>query len=429
MTNNLIFNNDANSLKTLCYGTNNNAIYAIATDSNGKLIISNASELTAIVNNLPLTAFGDLRSSILEPVTGWTFNYGVLSGIITSSTANSGTISTLNSMVHLSTGTNSAGSSSVSTKKALRYSPGIGALVRFTAVFTTGVSNSTQIIGIGDNSDGFFFGYNNATFGILIRKNNVDTWVPQSSWSQDPMNGTGTSGITLDFTKGNVFQIQYQWLGFGTIRFSIENPITGSITPVHLIQYANQYTTPSLLNPTLPITALVENTGNTSNLSLYSPSSMAFTEGSSYSTAISSRYTFFIEAVNISSDTKTTLFAIRNKSTFNSKTNRVRVQVDLISTSTESTKIVYFYLISNPNITGGTFVDIDTTNSVIESSTNPTYTGGHTTLFIPTAKSSSSTLSLSDQSIILSPNESLILAAKSSAHSDVSASVSWIEYY
>ena len=41
------------------------------------------------------------------------------------------------------------------------------------------------------------------------------------------MDGTGPSKQTLDPEFGNVFKIQYQWLGFGAIIFSIENSVTG----------------------------------------------------------------------------------------------------------------------------------------------------------------------------------------------------------
>ena len=58
-----------------------------------------------------------------------------------------------------------------------------------------------------------------------------DEFVSQDQWNIDTMDGLGTSmnpsGVKLDVTKGNVFQIQTQYLGFGGILYSVENPRTG----------------------------------------------------------------------------------------------------------------------------------------------------------------------------------------------------------
>jgi hypothetical protein len=58
---------------------------------------------------------------------------------------------------------------------------------------------------------------------------------------------------------------------------------------VYTIQYPNTATVPSVYNPSLPLTAKVINSGNTSNIVLQTPSAMAFCEGDGYSTAIITR--------------------------------------------------------------------------------------------------------------------------------------------
>jgi hypothetical protein len=50
----------------------------------------------------------------------------------------------------------------------------------------------------------------------------TDTFIPQSEWNGDKLDGNGSSGITIDPTKGNVFQILIQYLGFGGIVFQVE---------------------------------------------------------------------------------------------------------------------------------------------------------------------------------------------------------------
>ena len=54
----------------------------------------------------------------------------------------------------------------------------------------------------------------------------TDTWIPQASWNGDVCDGTGATGFNLDVTKGNVFQINVAWLGFGAVTFKIMIPNT-----------------------------------------------------------------------------------------------------------------------------------------------------------------------------------------------------------
>lgn len=82
----------------------------------------------------------------------------------------------------------------------------------------------------------------------------TDEWVAKDDWNMDKMDGAGTSGLRLDVTQGNVYRITYQWLGFGAIRFEVENPITGDFHPVHIIRYAGTGTTPSITLPSMRLT-------------------------------------------------------------------------------------------------------------------------------------------------------------------------------
>lgn len=86
-----------------------------------------------------------------------------------------------------------------------------------------------------------------------------DTWIYQDDFNIDPLNGRGPSGMTIDTTKLNVFQIDFRWLGAGRIRFMIEDGGTGQLFPFHEILYANKNTAPHLSNPSLRIGYAVVN--------------------------------------------------------------------------------------------------------------------------------------------------------------------------
>ena len=80
-----------------------------------------------------------------------------------------------------------------------------------------------------------------------------DEWVYQTDWNVDQLDGTGPSGMTLDPTKLNVFQIDFRWLGAGIIRWSIEDEATGNLIPFHILHYVNKNIKPHVSNPSLRV--------------------------------------------------------------------------------------------------------------------------------------------------------------------------------
>ncbi|MCM3273006.1 hypothetical protein [Paenibacillus elgii] len=379
-------------------------------------------------DTFPLSSFGDLRTIDLMPIAGWTFNYNINTDLINPSSSGNGTITQNNGMVVLQTGTSQNSTAKIETIKSLRYTPGLGGLIRFTALFTTGVDNSTQIIGIGDSSDGFFFGFNGSSFGILRRINQTDNWTPQSTWNVDKFDGLGPSRVTLDPTKGNVYSIQYQWLGYGVISFLIENPTTGKQVLVHRIQYPNANTIPSILNPTLPLMAQVINTTNTTNIILQSSSAMSFVEGNGNSSAVITRNSISnLKTIT----TEAAIITIRNKALYQSKTNRVQVLIDYISFSVDGTQSTTIRLIKNATL-GGTpaFTDISTDTSVMEYDTSGTsVSSGKSLLYIAAGRSDIGQLLLRDIEIELSPGDTLTISAVSQAASEVNIALSWQEMF
>lgn len=113
----------------------------------------------------------------------------------------------------------------------------------------------------------------------IAGKSQTNTFITQSSFNVDRLDGKGRTGMTLDTSKGNVFQIQFQYLGFGNADFSIENPEFGGLALFHRIKNANTRTTPVLKNPSVNVLATSANIGGTINKKLKSASMAAFIEG------------------------------------------------------------------------------------------------------------------------------------------------------
>ena len=382
--------------------------------------------------NLPRGAFGELETVDPTPVVQADFVYNVNADMVDSTVTGSGTVTQASAMVVLETTAATSSSAMVETKRYLKYRPGQGCHIRGTALFTTGVANSEQLFGCGDSQDGLFFGYDGTSFGIMSRNNSVDTWVAQADWNKDKMDGTGgasnPTGQNLDPTKGNVYQISFQWLGFGYIEFAVEDSSTGRFVPVHALQYANANTVPSLLNPSFPILWSVENTTNNTNITLKGASCVGEIEGKIV-------YLGPTNAIGNSKTAVTTVFTniltIRNKSTYQSVTNRTPIIPLKYSISVDGNKPAEFQLIKNTTL-GGTpsYTDISTNTSVVDYDTaGTTITGGQVIDFGTlgaTGTVSESGTATTD--IIVLPGDTLTIAVRATATTtDATVAIRWVE--
>lgn len=388
-----------------------------------------------------LTAFGDSRVVQLDPLIQFNFCYGLNTNIVNTATATGGTVTSTNQLAVATTTTTSGSSASFSSKKFFRYREGMGGLARFTALFSAGKANNNQIAGCGDTDNGYFFGYNGTSFGILYRRNLVDTWIPQTSWNRDTMLGTGgstnASNYLLDPTKGNIFQISFGYLGFANILFYIFNPYTSSYTLVHVYLYAGLNTVPIVTNPNMSLFWNSINSGTTASSTAISAGSGAlFIDGKNINEgSIYGRSNFKVNPGTASLN----IITLRNNTTINGVTNRSQISISSISFSTIDTTasnnaaVMILNLVLNPTV-GGTpaYTNIDATNSLAAFDVaGTTVTGGTIVRSFSACYTSSITINFKDNEIILFPSDRLTFASTLSAsttNTRANVSVNWIEY-
>ena len=375
-------------------------------------------------------AFGALLTAREEPVIALSFNYSINSLFVVTGTVNGGTVTQSSSMAVLSSSTSSSGSASLESRAAIRYVPGQGATAKFTAIFTTGSNgDSLQEIGIGDANDGFFFAVSGSNFGIIRRRSGSDTFVSQSAW-----NGAerydGITGPALDITKGNVYKINYQWLGYGAIRFFVEDPNNGTLDLVHTIKFANANTLPSILNPTLPLQMRVLNRGGTTDIKLMSPSMGAYTEGpipeiaSPGATGSSTSIT----------TTELPICSIQVTGTFQGKTNRVRTQLHSIAVASAAAAGVasFFRLRLNPVLGASSFTALDVNTSTINTDAAATASTGGRVLFQTMTNGQQSTVeNIESLNIVIGPGDILTLTGQSLSGGGavLAGSINWNELF
>lgn len=184
----------------------------------------------------------------------------------------------------------------------------------------------------------------------------TDTWIAQADWNGDKCDGTGPSGYTIDPTKGNVYQMSIQYLGFGAITFQIEAIMSANNAEwvtVHTIKYPNTSTTVNQSNPSFPFTMAAYSAGSTTDCSVSVGSFAGFLEGQKKMTG--PRLTYFnTAAVTSSTSAYTPIFTVRNDLTYAGRANQAVINMLSASGATKSTTgLTSFFLIRNATLSAG----------------------------------------------------------------------------
>lgn len=476
------------------------------------------------------SAFGEMSTIQLTPVIQLDGIYGLEPAKFETFTAFGGSVSTPDSMMQVSTGTNQYGYGVLRSRRVLRYRPGQGANARFTAMFTQGVAGYTQRAGLFTQEQALMVGYDGDKFGILrqtggkatIYRLNVTAaasgaetvtitlngvayninvtagptsqncatigttafagwiveydgadvtflssdlgpkagaftvsstgtfagnmqllqqgvadapeWTYQEDWNLDKLDGTGPSGMALDPTKLNVFQIHYRWLGAGQIAFAVENSENGDMIYFHHIHYSNKNTTPHIANPTFKIGYVAASSGGSgTDVKVSGASMMGAIEGQITPTALPRAQSTSRTSLN-SAGTEYHMMSLKNRVVFASRINVREVILKSISAGAVSAAgvpaIVKLYF----NAPMATNLQYSTLNaaydSVYVSKTETTHTG---TTDIPLyqfiiAPGATETIDLSPLRIVIPPNNSVSVVITSGGNmSNAYAALTWIE--
>ena len=297
-------------------------------------------------------------------------------------TSGSGTSTSYNSnqaSTTISVGNTTAGTRVRQTFRHFNYQPGKSQLIILTGIVGTAATGITRRLGLFSASNGIFFEQTSSGMGVVVRSNTsgspVDTRVAQASWNIDVMDGTGASGITLDYTKTLIYFMDYEWLGVGTVRFGVY--VNGLPYYVHAVHNSNINTLVYMSTPNLPLSYEIGNDGTGAASSLVHICTTVITEGGRELTGIE-------RALNRGTDVLTTLnnaniyplIGLRLKTANLGAFIRI-LDYNIFCTSTSE---YAYYLILSPTITGTALSWNSLTNSALEYTygTNATTLSGGT---------------------------------------------------
>jgi hypothetical protein len=247
----------------------------------------------------------------------------------------------------------------------------------------------------------------------------VETWVNQADWNVKP-------DIQINPQMGNVYMIQFSYLGYGDTLFYVYDPSTSKFELVHIDKYINTATTPKVERPAFRCGWAVRNSGNTTNLTIKGASATIFIEGAvSYDATAKADY-----SQPLIDTTEKTVICFRNKLVFNSLVNRINATLKNISLSTESSKIAVFKLYENPVFSADPqFVDHSANSTMEIAKSQVDVISGGVLACLSVTKESPLNIDASEFVKILKPNKTYAITAylTSGTSSISTVSISWLE--
>jgi len=182
----------------------------------------------------------------------------------------------------------------------------------------------------------------------------TETFIPQASWNGDKLDGTGASGVTIDPTKFNVFQIGIQYLGAGPITFQVEaSPADGNnvdFVTVHTLKFPNTITATTFGNPSFPFTLAAYSAGSTTDLSIKCGSFAGFIEGPK--ALHGNRFSYFNSLTSVGATNLQALFTVLNTRYYAGKANQAVINILSVAGALKHTSPCIFYLIKNGSLAG-----------------------------------------------------------------------------
>jgi hypothetical protein len=215
-------------------------------------------------------AFGRLR--VVNPLTLFDSSHRYHdNGLWTTSSGTGGTTSfDANAGLVTMNVTTTSGSEVIrETTKCFSYQPGKSLLTMSTFVMNAAKTGLRQRVGYYGASNGMYLELSGTTLSFVERSSStgslVETKVAQANWNVDKLDGTGSSGITLDMTKAQILWMDIEWLGLGTVRLGFV--INGVFIHCHSFHHANFITSTYITTASLPLRYEITNTATTASSS------------------------------------------------------------------------------------------------------------------------------------------------------------------
>ena len=325
-----------------------------------------------------IDAFGRLRVS--EPFTlgDYTHAYGEETELLTKTSGTNSSISfnILKAQAELQVGTGANDFTIHQSRMYHHYMPGKSQVSLQSFNFSGVRSGTNKRIGLFDDRNGIYLMQSGDGSLNFVLRSNVsgsvhDDIIPQSNWNTDTCDGNGFSQFNLDPTKTQLFWVDFEWLGVGTVRVGFVNQ--GKFITAHQFYNSNIKNSVYLSNPNLPVRCEIRNYSNTVGVDyMQQICATVFSEGGYNEAGVDfSARTTGVRVINENSTLP--IIAIRLKTGYYGQPNRsvVRLGSSQFYSDSRTCSFEFWRLPSGASLIGGSWVSADDT-SVVEYNINAT---------------------------------------------------------
>ena len=233
----------------------------------------------------------------------------------------------------------------ISSRQHMKYQANRGMLFSCSAVCPNS-SVGIRRWGLFNSECGVYFELNEGVLYAVIRNylGGVTTETKEVITLKHP----------IDFEMGNLYDIQFQWRGFGNFRFFI------NLEEVHYIDYVGKHNKLSISNPSLPITLFAQNS------KLYIGSVDVSTENGKKPTL---KYSNIHNTADKLISTNTPMLSLRCKDTYKGRLNTTDLSMlqAVFSSDKKATFEIYFTR-DLTAFTGAVWTDVDDTSYMMDTS-------------------------------------------------------------
>jgi len=275
------------------------------------------------------------------------------------------------------------------TTKVFSYQPGKSLLVMNTFVMEPAKTGLRQRVGYYGSSNGVYLELDGSTLSFversLVSGSVTETRISRyggvyggtdTGWNIDKMDGSyiNPSRMTLDISKAQIFWMDIEWLGLGSVRCGFV--IDGKFIPVHAFHHANLITSTYITTASLPLRYEIKNTAATSGSStLKQICSTAISEGGYELRGLQQAVTIPLDAPRdcTLANTYYPIISLKLKSGF---LDAIVILTALSMVGTGNNAVFNWRVVASGTTTGGQWVDAGENSAIQYNISGTSFSGG-----------------------------------------------------
>jgi uncharacterized protein YjbI with pentapeptide repeats len=333
---------------------------------------------------------------------------------------------------------NSAGDQVIrQTRNVIQYIPGRQGEIMVAVRFNSSVTGVRKRVGLFNEDTGFFFeNSEDGDYAVVLRRKVSgvveENRITRANWNVDKLDGTGQSGITIDFSKIQMITIEYEWFGAGMVEFKFV--VDNNSYPIHRFFSANLEELPWANTPFLPERFEITNvTGVSGTHQMFQGSSSVGAEGERGPLGREENATNDLTGTTL--DDANTFYPVVSIRLRPDRLNGVILPVEFQAATLDNTSIFY-RVFRDATLTGASFSDLATdsfaqvdTSATAITDGDPVQTGyiGANSQGIKNLFPDETVLQLGRNNLGTEPQIFTIAIACTQSNKQAFASLSWVE--